>query len=104
MHVAVNDARRLQLDALLGVDGPLHVAADNGLTAHDVALHFPAPGDEDLFRRPDRAVHRAFDFYDAVCRDVSDHAHTGADDREAGDSFACAPPAASRTWSFFRKH
>src|SRR6267143_6187398 len=54
MHVAVNDARRLKLDALLGVDGSAHFSADDGLTAHDIAFHFPSPCDQDLLRRAHR--------------------------------------------------
>src|SRR5712691_4826045 len=51
MHVAVNDARRLKLDALLRIDGTAYVAANDGLTTHHIALHFPAPGDQHLLRR-----------------------------------------------------
>src|SRR6266404_1700451 len=43
MHVAVNDARRLKLDALFRVYGAAHFAADDGLAAHHIAFHFPAP-------------------------------------------------------------
>src|SRR2546422_3794521 len=81
MHVAMNDTRRLKLDSLLGVDRSAHVAADDGLAAHHVAFHFPAPCDQHLLRRADRPVHRALDLHDTVRRDVADDTHPRADDR-----------------------
>src|SRR5438093_5982728 len=80
VHVAVNDTRRLQLDPFLSVDRAAHLAANNRLTAHDVAFHFPAPRDKDLLCRPHRSVHRAFYLYDAVLRDVADDPPPRADD------------------------
>ena len=57
MHVAVNDAGRLQLDAFFRVDRSAHLAANDGFTAHHVAFHFPAPSDEDLLRRAHGSAH-----------------------------------------------
>src|SRR6267143_2631755 len=81
MHVAMNDACRLELDALFGVDRSTHFTANDGLTAHHVALHFPAPRNEHLLRRAHRSVYGAFDLHDAVRGDVADDPHPRADDR-----------------------
>src|SRR6266498_2454040 len=81
MHVAVHDTRGLELDALLGVDGSAHFAADDRFAAHHIAFHFPAPCDQDLLRRADRSVHGALDLHDAIGRDVAHDTHPRADDR-----------------------
>src|SRR6267143_4671579 len=75
MHVAVHDTRRLQLDPFFSVDRAAHLAANDRLTAHDIAFHFPAPRDKDLLCRAHRSVHRAFYLYYAVRRDVADDPH-----------------------------
>src|SRR5712664_2674163 len=90
MHVAMNDTRRLQLDALLGIDRSAHFAADDGLAAHHIAVYFPAPRDQHLLRRTDRPVHRALDLHDAVRRDVADDTHPRADDRLPGHASTAA--------------
>ena len=81
MDIAVNDARRLKLHALLGVDSSPYLATNDGLAAHHVAFHFPAPRDQNLLRRAHRPVHRTFDLHDAVRRDVADDPHPRTDDR-----------------------
>src|SRR6185436_6432308 len=74
-NVAVDDARGLQLDALLGVNPPAHFPADDRLATHDVALHFPTLRDENLLGGLHGADDGAFDLHDAFGGDVSHHPH-----------------------------
>ena len=45
-NVTVDDAGRLQLDALLGVNGAAHLAPDDRFATDHVAFHFPAARDQ----------------------------------------------------------
>src|SRR2546422_10759313 len=75
MHVAMNDTRRLKLDSLLGVDRSAHVAADDGLAAHHVAFHFPAPCDQHL--RSEEHTSELQSRLHLVCRLLLEKKNTG---------------------------
>src|SRR6266567_8395104 len=89
--VAVDHAGRLQLDALLGIDATAHFPTDDRFAAHDVALHFPALGDENLLRGLHGADHGTLDLHDAVGGNVSHDPHPGADDRQSRDRITAGP-------------
>src|SRR5919201_3494201 len=101
-HVAMDDARRLQFHTLFGVDRTADLAADNCFATDDVAFHFPAPGDEDLFGGADGAADGAFDLDDAIRGDVAYDAHPRTDDGESRHSFARA--AAISGCALFAEH
>src|SRR5688572_8653781 len=70
--VAVDHARGLDLDALVGADAASHLAADDRLAGDHVAFHFPALPDEHLTASAHSADHGAFNLHDPVGVDISD--------------------------------
>src|SRR5713226_847781 len=89
-EIAVHDAPRLNLDALLGADRAAHFTADDRFASDDVAFHIAPLPHEHLAPGADGAHDRAFYLHHALGRDVSHHAHSGADDGEASFAFGRA--------------
>src|SRR5574341_385257 len=81
--VAMDDARRLELDAFSPLHTTAHFSTDDRFTRDDVTLDLAPFCHQHLATGADRPDDHPFHLHHAFRRDVAHHPHSRADDRES---------------------
>ena len=84
MDIALYAGRSLDFNAVSNHHGANDYSAENGVGGAHVSVNDAGFSEENLFSAAYRAVNGPIDLDDAVALDITNDAHSGADDRHAG--------------------